>query len=107
MSSHQDWKEVTWIKPSKNKTIKPKISTKQAQLNKIERNVDEGNLTHKKISHELRLKIQRGRLEKKLTQKKLAHKLNVPVSTIQKYETGKIIPQGVFLSKLKRILQIK
>ena len=58
----------------------------------------------KHVSHDLAQKIQQGRLAKKMTRKDLAQRLNVKESVIAEYETGKAIPNGQLLARIRSIL---
>jgi len=104
---HQDWKQI--IINNKKETKNPskkKISQAQQKDIKLFKKVEEDDLKHKKVSNELRTKIQQSRLSSKLTQKQLAQKCNFPVSVINDIETGKAIYNPQHINKLKRILKI-
>ncbi len=105
---HQDWKAVI-VKKTKEKSDKnkPKIKKVIDSNIKMEKKIEEGNLEHKKISHELRVQIQQGRTSKGLTQKQLANSVNLPQSIINEIESGKAIYNHVQINKIKRVLGIK
>jgi len=64
-------------------------------------------LSHKKLEHNVALRIQQARLEKGWTQKELATKINEKQTVINEYESGKAIPNNQILGKLERILGVK
>lgn len=112
----QDWTSVV-IK--KNKTKSDHIKDGKGSLQKKYggganravsdhlRKLDEDEIhVPKKVSTTLKLAIQKARQDKGLSQKELAQKLNVPVSTIQKYESGKAVPNGNLISKMGRVLGV-
>lgn len=114
---HQDWE--TYIVHCKDKN---KVTNKEKKLNdkvkkkgtnvlqkdsKLEKNIEDGNLKHKKIDGELSKKIQQGRLSKGLTQKQLANRLSIPINEINEMENGKYVYNGQKISKVKRFLGIK
>ena len=96
--------------PNINNTIRKSTANKDLTIineSKIEKNIEEGNLTHKKISLNLQLKIQKARLEKNLTQEELANKCQIPLKDIRDYEKGISIPDHNKLNKIAKILEIK
>ena len=103
---HQDWKTVV---VKKKKDEKPKeIKKKQdPNIKNVEKQVEEDNLKHKKITPELKQQIIQGRCSQKLTQKELAQKCNFPLQIINEIETGKAIYNQQQINKIKRILKIK
>ena len=108
--SHQDWKPVIVktkqsIKEEK-KTSSKNLSELQQRDHKILKQVDNDELTHKKISPELRKKIQQGRSALKWKQKDLAQRTNLPASVINDIETGKAIYNPQHIYKIKRVLKI-
>ena len=64
-------------------------------------------LVHKKVSFDMKRKIQRARMEKKMTQKQLAQLLQVKPQIVNNYETGKAIPDSNLINKMQRILGTK
>ena len=107
---HQDWKQVTIktkqsIKEEK-KTSSKKLSESQQRDHKLLKQVDNDELTHKKISPELRRNIQQSRSALKWKQKDLAQRTNLPVSIINDIETGKAIYNSQHMNKIKRVLKI-
>jgi ribosome-binding protein aMBF1 (putative translation factor) len=88
----------------KNKTV---VTESGIPSWKVEKLAEEGEFKHKSISVEVRLKIQEGRRAKNWTQKDLATRTNLPLSTIQGYESGTVIPNGVTLNNIGSTLNIK
>ena len=105
---HQDWTTIV-VNKNKNKD-KEKVDLKKkvidSKANKIEKQVEDDDLKHKKITSELRQLIIKGRVTNKLTQKELSQKCNFPVQIINDIETGKAIYNHVQINKIKRILKI-
>lgn len=61
-------------------------------------------IKHQKVSTELRIQIQKARTAHGWTQKELAAKVGVKPIIINEYESGKAIPKGPELSKIKKAL---
>lgn len=97
--------------PDIDNTVAKGVSNKQhvnhTNINKIEKKIDEGDLSHRKISQNLRLAIQKGRTEKKWTQDELAKHSQVPINDIRNYEKGVGIPDPQIVQKIGRALDIK
>ncbi len=72
---------------------------------KLEKYDEDETIKIKHVSYEIAQKIQQGRLAKKMTRKDLAQRLNVKESVIAEYETGKAIPNGQLLARIRTILQ--
>ena len=51
-------------------------------------------------------KLQVKRIEQKLSQQDLANKLSIPVTIINQYEKGTGIRNGLYVSKIKKFLNI-
>ena len=110
---HQNWD--TFIINCKNKSssnksnndTKKKPHKNVSKAVKLEKKVEEDNLTHKKIPKEIADAIRNARCQKKLKQKDLATQLNINVSILNDIETGKAIYNGLLISKIKRKLNIK
>ena len=62
------------------------------------------NFKHKKMPINLRLQIQKARQVHGWTQKELASKVGVKSTIINEYESGKAIPKGPELAKIKKVL---
>jgi len=107
--AHQDWKPVIIQTTQHEEGVKKssiKLSESHLKDNKLLKQVEDDELTHKKVSPELRKRIQQGRSALKLKQKDLAQKTNLPVSIINDIETGKAIYNHQHINKIKRILKI-
>tara|TARA_B110000046_G_scaffold185362_2_gene226710 strand:+ start:9600 stop:9992 length:393 start_codon:yes stop_codon:yes gene_type:complete len=116
--SHQDWDQVVFKKrlprsivESKSRGVKiskERANTKnEAFKNTLNmRKVDNEEIEIKKVGFNLSKLIQKARFDSKLSQKALADKLNIQVSVIQKYESGKIIPNKTFLYKMGKIVNV-
>ena len=59
--------------------------------NKIEKQIEDGNLKHKKMDVSFGKELQKKRLSKGMTQKDLAQKLNIPVKDINDIESGIVV----------------
>jgi len=108
---HQDWKPVI-VRTSEAQKLTEKKSSKkfsegQQKDIKLMKQVEEGNLQHKKVPPEIRKQIQQKRGELKWTQKQLAQKVNIQVSIINEIETGKAKYNPQHITKIKRALGIK
>ena len=73
---------------------------------KLHKQVEDGELTHKKVGMELRKQIQQKRSSLGMTQKQLAQRVNFPVSIINEIETGKAIYNPQQINKIKRFLKL-
>ena len=105
---HQDWKTiVVKAKNDKSYNNKPKLSDEKLKDIKLHKQVEDGDLKHKKIPDNIRKEIQTKRCSLNLTQKQLAQKCNLQVSVINEIETGKALYNPQHINKLKRILHIK
>lgn len=106
---HQDWKQVTIQGKSSNhtkitkKVIQPKQNTESQRLAKIEN--EEDIVKIKTLSKEQRQTMINGRVEMKMNQKQLATRLNLPLSTIQGYETGKIPINQKEIMKIEKCIK--
>lgn len=82
-------------------------STAVPTLNTKKLDDDTENLSHDKLSSEVKQNIQKARLAAKLTQAQLAQKINEKPQVVQEYESGKAIPNQQVLAKLERVLGVK
>ena len=87
-----------------NTTVEAKHKHKEhsSAMRKLDEETE--NVKHKKVTMELRLKIQKARQAHGWTQKELAGKVGVKPVVINEYESGKAIPKGPELAKIKRVL---
>ena len=104
---HQDTTPIVWKKGTNNKnnTTDRKIKNSGKNMRKLEEENEE--LSHSKISTNIKMEIQKARVGKKMSQKELANKINEKVEVIQSYENGKAIPDNRILQKLRRVLGIR
>ena len=111
---HQDWTTV-YTKANKeiNKTPEQRKKEKEREINavkfakenKIEKQIEDGNLKHKKMDVSFGKELQKKRLSKGMTQKDLAQKLNIPVKDINDIEAGKAKHNPGLMSKINRIMK--
>merc|ERR1711869_110186 len=78
-----------------------------AHANAAKLDADTENLTHQKVSSELKKLIMQARTAKKMTQAQLAQAINEKPQTVQEYEQGKAIPNNQILGKMERALGVK
>jgi putative transcription factor len=102
MDHNQDTTNIVWRKHTTEKKVENSSGKK---IIKLENENEE--LSHSKISSNVRMEIQKARVAKKMTQKELANKINEKVEVIQSYENGKAIPDNRILQKLRRVLGIR
>jgi len=109
---HQDWnvvyinakKELNKSPADKKKEKEKEInSVKFAKENKIEKQIEEGNLSHKRMDASYGKEIQQKRLSRGITQKDLAQKLNMPVKNIIEIESGKAKHNPGLMNKINRV----
>lgn len=111
---HQDWSTV-YIKADKeiNKTPDQRKKEKEREINavkfakenKIEKQIEDGNLKHKKMDVSFGKELQKKRLSKGMTQKDLAQKLNTPVKNINEIEAGKAKHNPGLMNKINKIMK--
>jgi len=108
---HQDWNTI-YVKADKMKTDKErdinkngKESNYQSKINKLEKQIEDGNLSHKKMDVTYGKDLQKKRLAKGFTQKDLAQKINVQVKMINEIESGKAKHNGQLMNKINRIMK--
>ena len=106
IQNHQDFKEIKFIKKNNNTLTQNHYEVSKTKL--LE-NDHEGNVTHSTVPLSVGLLIQKKRMSMGMKQCDLASKICVKPDIIQKYESGKIIPDNNILQKLRRVLncQIK
>lgn len=103
---HQDWNTII-MRPKKKENNKEKKQYVKSDEQKMNENIENGKLSHKKMDIEFGKNLQKLRLSKNMTQKDLALKLNVPVKDINEIESGKAKHNGQLMSKIKRIFNEK
>ncbi len=110
---HQDWKTVILHNPTKKPIVEKKKVVKtnlnsnsilNVNAKKVEDNED---MKVEYISKSVSKQIQQARLEQKITQQSLANKLCVKKNIINELESGKMLKNNQFISKVKSVLNIK
>ena len=104
---HQDWEPVHLKKKCKtlNEDGTKKTEYVKSKETKLEENIEEGNLSHKKMDLSFGIALQKYRLSQGFTQKDLANKLNIPAKDINEIESGKAKHNGHLMGKIKRIMK--
>ncbi|CAL9040317.1 hypothetical protein C4D60_Mb09t00270 [Musa balbisiana] len=97
--------EIETIKKSTAGTNKAASSSTSLNTRKLDEETE--NLTHERVSSELKKNIMQARLGKKLTQAQLGQLINEKPQVIQEYESGKAIPNQQIITKLERVLGVK
>ncbi|MQL75449.1 hypothetical protein Taro_007826 [Colocasia esculenta] len=97
--------EIETVKKSNAGVNKAASSSTSLNTRKLDEETE--NLTHEKVSMELKKNIMQARMDKKLTQAQLAQLINEKPQVIQEYETGKAIPNQQIITKLERVLGVK
>jgi len=100
---HQDWESIiVKIKNPPKTDDNNHVKSKEA---KLEEQVEEGKLSHKKMDSNYGKELQKKRLSKGMTQKDLAKRINVPFKMINEIESGKAKHNGQLMNKLNRVFQ--
>ena len=100
----QDWETVVL-----KKNTPPPINNKNSGNgeNKLKNQDSDDIKKPAKITTELKIAIQQARINNKLSQKNLASMMCCQQSLINQYESGKAIPDNLFISKLEKKLRTK
>lgn len=98
MNNFQDWEPVVF---------KKNVSSEKKTSVKILDNEDDEIKKQVTISSSNSKLIQQARLLKKISQKDLANEINKDVKTIQRYESGKAVPERGVMLKIEKALGIK
>lgn len=101
-ANHQDWEQVVLKKPAH---LVPGAKKGGGGGPKPPQEGDEFKLP--KIGNNLKVAMMQARVAKKMSQKDFAQKLGVPTDIVNKYETGKIVPNNNFIAKMERVLGAK
>lgn len=108
---HQDW-ETLYVhcktqKPSNttNKGVSVKKTTHNSKERKMEKDIEEGTMKHKKVSEDIKVEFQKWRQSKNMTQKEVAVKLAVNHQVINKFESGTMNHDPKLVSKIKRLMK--
>lgn len=111
----QDWTQVTIRRRGSQHPAGPatKVSVAQRQVSQagqraaaVERKAEEGNLKSKKVTSESRQALVQARLNNKWSQLDADAQCNLPKNTINRIESGAMLPNGATLSKIRRTLKI-
>jgi len=110
---HQDWKIVILHNPTKkpivdkNKVVKTNLNSNSIMNVNARKVEDNEDMKVEYVSKSVSKQIQQARLEQKITQQSLANKLCVKKNIINELESGKMIKNNQFISKVKGVLNIK
>jgi len=109
---HQDWKPVILRNPAKKKPIVEKKKVVKTNLNSNSimninvRKIEDEDMKVEYVSKSIGKQIQQARLIQKITQQDLANRLCVKKNIINDLESGKMLKNNLFVSKVKKILKI-
>ena len=110
---HQDFRVITiGSKVKKNTNLKREIVKKNVSNSNNIYNVNAAKLENsddiqiKYVDKEVVKNIIQARTLQKISQQDLANKLNVRKSVITELESGKMLKNNQFISKVKKILRI-
>lgn len=94
---HQDWNTVTVSNRKNQKDTNKKTEKVQSQRSE--------NLDVKLIPDtKFKTAMMQARVAAKVTQKDLANKMNLPITQIQKWENGKLIPNNKIIANISKAL---
>jgi ribosome-binding protein aMBF1 (putative translation factor) len=104
---HQDWDSFILNNKSnaKNEDGTKKKEYVKSKETKLEENIEDGKLSHKKMDLSFGKILQKYRLSQGLTQKDLSTKLNIHVKDINEIESGKAKHNGQLMGKIKRLMK--
>ena len=108
--AHQDW-ETYYIhcKVNKSSNVKETNSIKKTNYvnreSKMDKQIEEGKMSHKKISTDLKDEFKKWRNSQGMTQKDVAVKLAVNHQVINKFETGNMNHDPKLVGKIKRLMK--
>ncbi|XP_020587864.1 multiprotein-bridging factor 1b-like [Phalaenopsis equestris] len=97
--------EIETLKKSNAGSNKAASSSTTLNTRKLDDETE--NLSHEKVSTELKKNLIQARVDKKLNQTQLAQLINEKPQVIQEYESGKAIPNQQIINKLERVLGVK
>ena len=109
--SHQDWEtyyvhckmsKPSNVKQTNNSIKKTNYVNKE---NKMDKQIEEGKMSHKKISTDLKDEFKKWRNSQGMTQKDVAVKLAVNHQVINKFETGQMNHDPKLVGKIKRLMK--
>tara|TARA_B100000214_G_scaffold277959_1_gene207720 strand:+ start:1319 stop:1669 length:351 start_codon:yes stop_codon:yes gene_type:complete len=108
--AHQDW-ETLYLNCKVDKKMNDKKNTgvkktdKGMKENKMDKQIEEGKMSHKKISTDLKVEFKKWRNSQGMTQKDVAVKLAVNHQVINKFETGNMNHDPKLVGKIKRLMK--
>jgi ribosome-binding protein aMBF1 (putative translation factor) len=109
--AHQDW-ETLYLnckvdKKEDKKTKSIKKSENGERESKMDELIDEGKMSHKKVSVDLKDEFKKWRNSKGMTQKQVGIMLAVNHQVINKFETGNMNHDPKLVGKIKRLMSAK
>jgi len=103
---HQNWDTIYVHLDKKGVTSDTTPQKKQmSKETKLEKQIEEGTMSHKKTPAQFGKDIQRFRQGKKWTQKELAQKINQSAKIITDIENGTLKHNPKVISQLKRLMK--
>ena len=103
---HQNWDTIyVHLDKKKQNTDKQNSNNSNNKERKLDKQIEEGKMSHQQISGNFGNQLQSYRLEHKLTQKGLANKINQPVKIITDIENGSAKHNHQIINKLKRLMK--
>jgi|UniRef100_A0A6C0CZ04 putative transcription factor len=100
----QDWTPVIIGKKTiSSKPTHSEISYVQKKQQKLDAD-NESVGAPPTVTHNFRLALQNARMAKKLSQEQLAQKIGIKKDIIQSYESGRAIPNAVYIQKMQNAL---
>ena len=109
---HQDFRVITIgskdkkLKNVKKEIVKRNVSNNNSIINVNARKLENEDIQLKYVDKEVVKKIIQARTLQKISQQDLANKLNVRKNVITELESGKMLKNNQFISKVKKILRI-
>jgi len=102
---HQDWESIIVRIQNKSSKTDDKKHHEKSKETKLEEQIEDGKLSHKKMDSNYGKQLQKKRLSKGMTQKDLANKINVPFKMINEIESGKAKHNPQLMNKLNRVFR--
>ena len=108
--SHQDW-ETLYLNCKVEKKTNDKKNTgvkktgNGVKETKMDKQIEEGKMSHKKVSTDLKDEFKKWRNSQGMTQKDVAVKLAVNHQVINKFETGNMNHDPKLVGKIKRLMK--
>ena len=103
---HQDWKPIVWRKASEKKPT-GRGATGHPGVDMANRRLEAETETFRPLAstRAFRTRLCQARTANAWTQKELAGRCNVPVKTIQMYESGAAMPSPQMIVRMGRVLK--